>query len=100
MAREEKDNKDLKDLIDQALRDFNIFESYVIERLTSIRGGRMYVEIIKDKEVLYEDSVELPDGEFDDVKLERELLTDMLVSLIVDGIETRVEENEEWKISE
>jgi hypothetical protein len=50
----------------------------------------MYVEIFWNTELLYEESEEVPDGEFDDVRLENKLLKRLINKLICLSVQRQI----------
>lgn len=86
---EPKENKDLKDIVRRSFDYINAAIDIRYELLTSIRGEYMYVELNQDGMCIAQTERKLPNEEFDDVKMERELLEELITELIVDGIEQR-----------
>jgi hypothetical protein len=84
-----KENAELKSILRKSLKDIKGKDDKA-DLLTSIRGDYMYVEIFWNTELLYEESEEVPDGEFDDVRLENKLLKRLINKLICLSVQRQI----------
>ena len=89
-----EDNKDLKEAIDVAILNFTADTEKKADFTTSIREGTYYAELYLDGQLIFGTSEQLPDGEFNDVEVERTLILEFMAMLVYMALNNFKLENE------